>query len=369
MRQRKPQKNRDNPNHQKLRWGQFLTIAMLGNALYPNTGMANPVEPVKENEPREAIAIVEEVTSESAIWKRSPQATPGDRPETAIDPPRQLTTAEALRVNPLSAESFTWQEQPLAQDSSPPDPELETLRQQYLLEEPPTLVVPSAASGSAPGSSSGTPTAFGANWGRVYTGFGYQARTRYTEDSDGTLALGFGLGDSRETVGLEVNLVVSDLIDDTLGDGGVSLKVHRLLPNDFAVAAGVEYALSWGETDTTSSPYGVVTKVFRLKENTAEPFSRLTVSLGVGGGRYRSEDDVIDDNDTIGVFGSVSLRVAQPISLIADWTGQDLILGASIVPFKDLPVVITPAFADVTNTAGDGARFIMGIGYGYSFAY
>ena len=326
--------------------------AFVGVALYSPGTQANPLFVNSHPEAPEAIA-----------WELPAEPTPFALP---VPSP----TAEALQVEERRFNSFFWAEQAMiAQESGATDSDLEALQNQYLLPEPATLVVPTAGGSSAPGVSIGTPTAFGANWGRLYAGFGYQERTRYTKKADGTLALGFGLGNSRENVGLEVSLVVTDLIDETLADGGVSFKVHRLLPNNFAVAAGVEYALSWGDIDTTTSPYGVVTKIFRFKENSADPLSQLTVSLGVGGGRYRSEDNVINDNNTIGVFSSVGLRVAEQISLIADWTGQDLFLGASIVPFKDLPVVITPAFADVTNNAGDGARFILGIGYGYSLAF
>jgi hypothetical protein len=63
----------------------------------------------------------------------------------------------------------------------------------------------------------------------------------------------------------------------------------------------------------------------------------------------------------------VGVRLAEPISFIADWTGQDLTIGTSIAPLRRIPVVITPAVADVTGNAGDGARFILGIGLGYTF--
>ena len=63
----------------------------------------------------------------------------------------------------------------------------------------------------------------------------------------------------------------------------------------------------------------------------------------------------------------MGLRAIDRVSLIADWTGQDLNLGASIVPFRNLPLVITPAVADVTGNAGDGARFILGVGYAISY--
>ena len=217
------------------------------------------------------------------------------------------------------------------------------------------------------GSSVGSPTAFGADSGDAFVGASFQSRARDTDKSDGAITAGFGLGDARRSVGLEVAVSVVDLIGDTFEDGGVSFKVHKLLPNNFAIALGVENAINWGNTDGGTSAYGVASKILPLRDNPAGSFSRLTVSLGVGSGRFRSEDDVDDDKDTVNVFGSVGLRAIDRVSLIADWTGQDLNLGASIVPFRNLPLVITPAVADVTGNAGDGARFILGVGYAFSF--
>jgi hypothetical protein len=243
--------------------------------------------------------------------------------------------------------------------------ELQALQQQFILPEPAVVerVIPRAL--GLPGSTVGSPSAFGADWGDVFAGASFQERTRFTDKSDGAVVAGFGLGDARRAVGLEVAVTVFDLFDDTFGRGGISFKAHRLLGEGFAIAAGVENAIIWGESDTDSSGYGVVSKVFRFRD-AAEPFSTLIVNLGLGGGRFRSEDDVIDGNGTINVFGSVGLHVVEPLSVIADWTGQDLNLGVSVVPFRNIPLTITPAVADVTNNAGDGARFVLSIGYGLS---
>lgn len=140
-----------------------------------------------------------------------------------------------------------------------------------------------------------------------------------------------------------------------------------MLPEGFGVAVGVENAVRWGTTDAGRSVYGVISKVFPLQENTEKLLSRLTLSVGLGSGRFRSEDDLSNDSETVNIFGSAGLQIARPVSFITDWTGQDLNLGLSITPFRNIPIFITPAVADVANTAGDGPRFILGVGFGFNF--
>lgn len=260
-------------------------------------------------------------------------------------------------------------EPPVAEKPTPDD--LAQLRQQYSLPEPPLTVgtgegILDRVFGGA--TSIATPTAYGAQWGDAFVGFGYQERTRFTDIDDGAVTAGFGLGDARRLVGAEIAVTSFSTIRRGFGDtGGVSFKVHRRLPEGFAVAIGVENAIDWGDGDAGKSVYGVVTKAFPLRPNQADPLSRLTVSIGAGGGRFRSEDDIREGDGGTNVFGSVALKVAQPVNVIAEWTGQDLNLGASISPIPGVPLVITPAAADVTGTAGDGTRFILGVGYGIRF--
>lgn len=295
------------------------------------------------------------------------------------------------RFNPsLFAETLplTAQDPPLAEPTSPGtpgNPETEDLRQQWQLPLPPTTFVPieppaatirrGGTTRVAPGSSSISPTAFGPGFGQFFWGAGFQHRTRFTDSADGTISTGFGLGNPRRNVGLQTTVTVLDLVENRSYDdgfmkrGSISFKLHRLLPNDFAVAVGVENAIVWGFTDAGTSTYGVVTKRFQLRESTEEPFSRVTVSLGLGNGRFRFEDDFNNDVDTVNVFGSVGVRVHPQVSAIADWSGQDLTLAASIVPFRNIPLVLTPAIADITGSAGDGARFRLGVGYSHFFSF
>ncbi|MGL5805661.1 MAG: hypothetical protein ACRC2R_06685 [Xenococcaceae cyanobacterium] len=210
------------------------------------------------------------------------------------------------------------------------------------------------------------PSAYGASWRTAGVGFGLQERTRFTSDADGVIGLGFGLGNPNTNVGVQLGVTLVD-VSAPFRDGAFNVKLHRRLPSDFSVALGVQGLANWGDTDGGSSGYGVVTKKFTLKEDRTQPFSELYTSIGLGGGQFRSESDIRNGNDSLGVFSSLALRVIEPMSLVTEWTGQDLTIGLSVVPFRNLPLVIVPAVTDITGEAGDGARFIFGFGYGFTF--
>ena len=258
-----------------------------------------------------------------------PKPEPEPEPEPATPSPAQLRD---LRVRLASLDDST------------------DLRQIYL---------------GAPAVSGGSPSPFGAYWGTIYTALSYQAETRNNGNDDGAVAFGFGLGDPRY-VGLDTTVTSLSTIDSGFFDRvGVSFKLHRAFKGNFGIAAGIENLILSEDSDSTSSGYGVVGKVFKLKPSTRHAFSRLNLSLGVGGGRFRAFDNL--DEDTLGVFGSVGLRVFEPVSVFADWTGQDLNAGVSVVPIRNFPLVITPVFQDLTKEANDEVRFSISVGASYSF--
>lgn len=210
------------------------------------------------------------------------------------------------------------------------------------------------------------PSAYGASWRSLGVGIGFQERARFTNESDGVIGLGFGLGNSQKNVGVQLGISLVD-VSSPFQDGAINLKLHRRLPQDFAVALGVQGLTTWGDTDGGSSVYGVTTKRFMLRQDRTKPFSELYTSLGLGGGQFRSESDIDNGNETVGVFGSVALKIIQPVGLVTEWTGQDLTIGVPLVFFQNLPLVVVPAVTDLTGTAGDGTRFVIGAGYSFSF--
>ena len=220
---------------------------------------------------------------------------------------------------------------------------------------------------SAPAITISNPSGFGADNFTGFVGVGYQERTRFGNEDDGGLVVGIGLGDARENVGVQLSYTVASFGGSRdFGTGGFNAKLHKRLADEWSVALGWEGFATTGFVDFEDSIYGSVSHLIRTRERITQPFSRVALTAGVGSGRFRTEDDVFDDRDSVGVFGSMAVRVAEPVSAIVEWTGQDLAAGLSITPFRDIPIVLLPAVRDLAG-AGDGARFVMGAGFSFQF--
>jgi hypothetical protein len=248
---------------------------------------------------------------------------------------------------------------------------VDSLRRQYLLPVPAfERMMGEETARSAPGTSSGSPSAFGPNFDDAFIGLGYQRHVRRGTYSDASVTAGFGLGDAARWVGLEVDAVSWSTWRGGMGRRlSFGFKLHRLLPNNAGIAIGWENAITTGEgSDGGSSKYIVASKVFSRTKSVKQPVSTMTISVGVGDGRFRFENDVREHTKHVNLFGSIGVRVIDPASVFADWTGQDLTLGMSLVPFASIPFSITPAFADVTRTANDRPRFICSAGLAFKIS-
>lgn len=246
----------------------------------------------------------------------------------------------------------------------------EELREQLRL---PVPAVPEVERWSIPAMGANTPSGFGASWGDVYAGVGGTTRARFLEksftDADAAVAAGFGIGDPLAYVGLEITLVSYSTVRSGFGTrAGVSLHLHRVVFGDAGIAIGWENALKRGPPDSGDSLYGVVSKWFQLRRSDFAPFSAVMVSAGVGGGRFRSQDDVDNDVDGVGVFGSVGVRILAPLTFVADWTGQDLTVLGSLTPFRNVSLIVAAGFADITGYARDDRpRPVGSVSYGFNF--
>jgi hypothetical protein len=228
---------------------------------------------------------------------------------------------------------------------------------------------------SVPAMGANTPSGFGAGWGDFYIGLGGTSRARFQAqtwtDADAAAAFGLGLGDPARTVGFEVTVnSYSTFEHHFFTRTGIDFHLHRQFARDYSIAVGYENAIRSGVVDSGESQYAVLSKWTSLRDDPNKPFSALMVSAGVGNGRFRSQQDVDVDKKTVNVFGSVALRVFAPVSLVADWTGQDLTTVASVAPFRKISLLFVGGFADITGNTGDegGARLVGSISYGVNLA-
>jgi hypothetical protein len=217
------------------------------------------------------------------------------------------------------------------------------------------------------------PTGFGADNNLIFFSFDYQNRTRFTQTSDGEAGIGIGLGDAVNSVGVELSYTINSFGSTAgFGSGGFSAKLHKRIADDTAVAVGwnqfAKVQFGGANSDYPNNSYYLVgTKILRTVEDINQPFSRIALTAGVGGGVFTPFDATTLNPTGVGVFGSLGVRVARPISAIVEWSGQDLGAGISIVPFDGFPLVITPAFRDITGIPGQGARFILGASVAFNF--
>ncbi len=205
------------------------------------------------------------------------------------------------------------------------------------------------------------PSAYGASSGDFGIGLGYQKRQRYGNRADGVEGLAFGFGDAGR-LGLEIEAVNKDT-SNPLRSTSVGFKLHRLLPNDSAIAVGVENITVNGDSDSNRSAYVALTRKFKLRPSSRAPFSRLFLTTGIGNGRFRSERDVAFRKKVVNSFDCVAVNLGPPAMAFVEWTGQDFNAGISLVPFRNQQLVIPPAISDISRSAGDGPRFTLAISY------
>jgi hypothetical protein len=217
---------------------------------------------------------------------------------------------------------------------------------------------------SAPAYTISNPSGYGLTFGSASLAAGFSTEPSEQEEGQAGLGFGIGLGDPDQWVGLDLTYTFGNLLDE--GNGGLSAKIHRSLVStdqvNLALAVGWEDFATTGDTPRVSSVYGVATAIFKLQPDIRASFSRLSVTLGVGGGRFRSEEDIRDGEESVNVFASGSLRIARSLSVIAEWTGQELSAGISWAPFKQYNFYITPSLRNLTADDSENVRFSLSTG-------
>ncbi len=226
-----------------------------------------------------------------------------------------------------------------------------------------------------PGSTFGTPIGYGAASKQGFIGIAATDGVGRQNGWDGSAVVGAGVGNPEDSVALEATVSVISVFRHFGRSGTVNVKLHRWLPFNTGGAIGAENIATWGFAKTANTKpnyYGVLTKVFVLDKDVAVHEKLLTLSLGVGNGRFQSQPYFLPNRNAavanpqgVGVFGSAGLQFHRQASLVNSWTGRDWNVGLSLVPFKTKPIVATVGAVDVLHRNQPVTRWVVAIGYAF----
>lgn len=288
-------------------------------------------------------------------------ALPRPQPTLSTGQPALVTPPVERSAEPLSADAV-----PAATtaQATPSAPDAAQLRDD--LRVAPLTTTAEATRSFPPSPNAGIPSAFGANWGDVFFSASLAGADRIRPEADGSLSMGFGLGDSRRAVGVELAYNLQS-VRQFGENGGFDAKIHRQVyssdETQVAAAVGLNNFASYGNNagGSESSLYGVVTAAHLLQPD--HPSNRLpiTASLGLGGGSFSGE------GSDVGVIAGVGLQVHPQFSLNTAWSGVGVNVGASIVPVPTLPLTLNLLYGDVGNNTRAGSVAVLSIGYGFNF--
>jgi len=294
-----------------------------------------------------AIAVDAAPRSKQAIAKTAPVAT--QNRDSAVN------QAKYLRLDPqVNSQKSIF----LVQDTSDSN-----LRQNLKIDPLPTVAPPTT---NAPSLGFGIPSAFGASWGDAFISAAIATAGKSRDGQvDGSISTGFGVGDARNAVGLEVVYNMGS-IRNFGSNGTFDAKLHRVIYNEgatqIAVAAGWDAFAQYGnEGVRPSSAYGAVSSYTLLQPDDSLNKMPISFTLGVGGGNFRK------GNASTGVFGGVGLQVHPQIGVGAAWSGVGLNFGVSYVPEPSIPLTISISGLDLTDNSVGGRVLLFGVSYGFNF--
>lgn len=227
----------------------------------------------------------------------------------------------------------------------------------------------------APGTTFGTPSAYGAAKGQGFVGvsgiydFDGQGMSDGNGRVDGSMAVGIGFGDSQNAVGVELmgSLNSVNPSDGGFGDSGqVGVKVHRLLDaqSGLAVAVATMDGARWGDAkNSLRSNYIAFTGNLPIKLIGNYPVS---ATLGAGNGNYRPLSAVKSGENTVGAFASIGTQLTERTSISISHLGGRTNIGFGLIPFN-APVSVMVGLTDIESRSSAGKQMSVNLGYAFKF--
>lgn len=211
------------------------------------------------------------------------------------------------------------------------------------------------------GKSIAIPTAWGAAYGTVFLGGGFQQRAPFSEAPDAAATAGIGLWDPVRYVGVESAVTMLDV--SAAEDFAASAKLHMYLDEGTSVAAGIENLFSPAVRGRPAA-YWVVSHTVQGVAGRAPGTGGLHLSAGFGTGRFGEKSlrarRAGKGDDGTHVFGSVAVETLENLNLVGEWDGLGLNAGLSFtkVTAVGAALSLTAGLADLARHYSERPRLV-----------
>lgn len=223
----------------------------------------------------------------------------------------------------------------------------------------------------SPSLGGGLPTGYVGGWGDYYIA-GSAATPGKTRDGvvDGSLNMGFSLGDPERLIGLDLNWGIGS-IKNFNSNGSVAVAAGRILVNradlQVAVAGGLLDAYVYG--DEAGQPqvngYGAVTVAVPLRPGDPRFPQRLQFSVGAGGNSFSAIDGNFQSTET-GFFAAAGIEVLPNLGVSLGQSSRSTNVNLSWIPLRRLPVFVNLVAADLFDVTPFGTVGVLSVGWGDS---
>jgi hypothetical protein len=217
-----------------------------------------------------------------------------------------------------------------------------------------------------PGFTLGAPSGLVPGWG---LGFAAISGIHRDNDTDGSMAFGFGYGDPFESLGGSASLSIGSinpLDGGAFNRGSLNLSVgHTFRDYTMGISTGISNIDLWHvdhEDEMDESYYLSATKLF---PNDVAP---MILTAGFGNEDFVNINTDDDRDSKISPFVSGAVYLHPQMSFILDYTTGITNIGTSLVPCPDYPVSITFALTDIfTQADQDSLGFLGSLAIGFKF--
>lgn len=210
----------------------------------------------------------------------------------------------------------------------------------------------------------GIPSGFGVPRG---VGFAALALTNRRDrarlgDWDASIALGFGLGDPDNGIGITPTIDITSVSPRHFGSSGkLGLSLSRSLPFGprWRGSAALDLAnlVTWGDSTVLDRDWNLA--VSAVRPAGAGGDMPLMISLGYGSG-------VSDRGTTDGFFAGVGAGLSDSFGVSLGWFGDEAIAGVNVWPGAAKNLQISLGLGDITDRVS-GRRFLLAVSIALPF--